>query len=234
MPWASAQAAARVISSLTALSGRRQIVLVAGEAGIGKTTLVDVAVADLTQGSDPPPAVVRGQCVEQYGGGEPFLPVVEALAELCRGEHARRMQLVNEAWGILGDPSLRARYDAGLGLGGGPLPMQERPRPNRGPAVPAGKGWTPRRGDDRWQRDYRGWADEADELPPDLPGPGRRRGPLVVLPVALFAASVVALFVGVATTTRPLLAFGLAGIVVSAVLFVVLPMVEMARAGRRG
>lgn len=151
-----------------------------------------------------------------------------------RGEHARRMQLVNEAWGILGDPSLRARYDAGLGLGGGPLPMQERPRPNRGPTVPAGKGWTPRRGDDRWQRDYRGWADEADELPPDLPGPGRRRGPLVVLPVALFAASVVALFVGVATTTRPLLAFGLAGIVVSAVLFVVLPMVEMARAGRRG
>lgn len=78
----------------SALTGRRQIVLVSGEAGIGKTTLVDVAVADLTQGSDPPPAVVRGQCVEQYGGGEPFLPVVEALAELCRGEHARRAEEV--------------------------------------------------------------------------------------------------------------------------------------------
>jgi len=73
-----------------ARGGRRQIVLVSGEAGIGKSTLVEVALDDLTHTTDPPPAVGRGQCVEQYGGGEPFLPIVEALAELCRGEHARR------------------------------------------------------------------------------------------------------------------------------------------------
>ena len=29
-------------------------------------------------------ACARGQCVEHYGAGEPYLPVLEALAELCR------------------------------------------------------------------------------------------------------------------------------------------------------
>ncbi|MBY0279872.1 AAA family ATPase [Candidatus Binatia bacterium] len=77
-----------------ALTGRRQIVLVSGEAGIGKTTLVEAALADLTHATDRPPAVARGQCVEQYGGGEPFLPIVEALAELGRGAHARRVESV--------------------------------------------------------------------------------------------------------------------------------------------
>lgn len=72
-----------------ALGGQRQIVLVSGEAGIGKSTIVDVALGDLALAADPPPAVARGQCVEQYGGGEPFLPIVEAMAQLCRGEHAR-------------------------------------------------------------------------------------------------------------------------------------------------
>ena len=32
----------------------------------------------------------RGQCVEHYGSGEPYLPVLEALAELCRGDSASR------------------------------------------------------------------------------------------------------------------------------------------------
>ena len=29
---------------------------------------------------------IRGQCVEHYGSGEPYLPVLEALAELCRSD----------------------------------------------------------------------------------------------------------------------------------------------------
>lgn len=76
----------------TTLGGLRQMVFVSGEAGIGKSTLVDVALGDLTRAAEPPPAVGRGQCVEQYGGGEPFLPIVEAMAELRRGEHARRVE----------------------------------------------------------------------------------------------------------------------------------------------
>ena len=62
-----------------ACGGQRAVVWVAGEPGIGKTTLIEHFVAGLGD-----VAVARGQCVEHYGTGEPYLPVLEALAELCR------------------------------------------------------------------------------------------------------------------------------------------------------
>ncbi|HVY07201.1 MAG TPA: AAA family ATPase [Burkholderiales bacterium] len=65
----------------TAKSGRRQVFWIAGEAGVGKTTLIEAFVA--TSGAS---IVARGQCVEQTGAGEPYLPVLEALGELCRGD----------------------------------------------------------------------------------------------------------------------------------------------------
>jgi predicted ATPase len=58
--------------------GRRQVVFVTGEAGIGKTTLVD-AFAGATAGR-----VARGQCLEQRGAPEPYLPVFDALDRLGR------------------------------------------------------------------------------------------------------------------------------------------------------
>ncbi|WP_280155008.1 AAA family ATPase [Piscinibacter sp. XHJ-5] len=64
-----------------ACSGRRAVVWVAGEPGIGKSTLIEHFAAGLGG-----VAVARGQCVEHYGTGEPYLPVLEALAELCRKE----------------------------------------------------------------------------------------------------------------------------------------------------
>lgn len=62
-----------------ACTGKRTVVWVAGEPGIGKTTLIEHFIAGLGE-----VVCVRGQCVEQYGTGEPYLPVLEALAELCR------------------------------------------------------------------------------------------------------------------------------------------------------
>lgn len=59
--------------------GRRQIVWIAGEPGIGKTTLIENFAARLG-----PAAVARGHCVESYGAGEPYLPVLEGLAAACR------------------------------------------------------------------------------------------------------------------------------------------------------
>lgn len=66
-----------------AAEGRRQIVWVGGEPGIGKTTLIEAFTASLGAAR-----IARGQCVEQHGAGEPYLPVLEAVAERCRAEPA--------------------------------------------------------------------------------------------------------------------------------------------------
>ena len=64
-----------------ACAGQRKITWVAGEPGIGKTTLIEHFIAGLGD-----VLCVRGQCVEQYGSGEPYLPVLEALSQLCRSD----------------------------------------------------------------------------------------------------------------------------------------------------
>src|SRR5215475_7315564 len=57
-----------------ALSGDRQLVFVTGEAGVGKTTLVDAfhRAAALV----PAIRIARGQCVEGFGGKEAYYPVL--------------------------------------------------------------------------------------------------------------------------------------------------------------
>ena len=66
-----------------AAQGTRQCVLLSGEAGIGKTTVVEMVLTRLGSGSGV--RIARGQCVEHYGEGEPYLPLLEALGQLCRG-----------------------------------------------------------------------------------------------------------------------------------------------------
>jgi predicted ATPase/DNA-binding winged helix-turn-helix (wHTH) protein len=63
------------------LDGERQIVFVTGEPGIGKTALVDTFARSIA--ADRSIRIVRGQCLEQYGTGEAYLPVLEAIALLC-------------------------------------------------------------------------------------------------------------------------------------------------------
>lgn len=82
-----------------AASGRGQVVFVAGEPGIGKSTLIDRFLQGLPPGS---PARAIGQCVELYGAGEPYMPVLEALNSLCRGtdggELVASMRQVAPTW----------------------------------------------------------------------------------------------------------------------------------------
>ena len=64
-----------------ACGGQRAMFWIAGEPGIGKTSVIEHFVAGL-----PEATLARGQCVEHYGPGEPYLPVLEALADLCRND----------------------------------------------------------------------------------------------------------------------------------------------------
>jgi len=64
------------------LNSQRQVVFITGEAGIGKTTLVDAfhqAVANR-----PNLRIIRGQCVEGFGGKEAYYPVLEAIGQWVR------------------------------------------------------------------------------------------------------------------------------------------------------
>ena len=73
-----------------ARGGVRQVAFVRGEAGIGKTTLVETFVASVhAQGGV---SITRGECVERYGAGEAYQPLLEALTRLCR--HPGNEQLV--------------------------------------------------------------------------------------------------------------------------------------------
>src|SRR5437867_3775984 len=60
-----------------AFQGERHLGFITGEAGIGKTTLVDTFVAQLA--GQAPLWLGHGQCIEQYGAGEAYLPLLEAL-----------------------------------------------------------------------------------------------------------------------------------------------------------
>jgi DNA-binding winged helix-turn-helix (wHTH) protein len=73
-------------SLAAALRGQRQVVFVTGEAGIGKTTLVDAFHRQ--SGQTHKVRLARGQCVEGFGGKEAYYPVLEALGQLTRSEDA--------------------------------------------------------------------------------------------------------------------------------------------------
>lgn len=72
-----------------ARAGVRQVVFVTGEPGIGKTSVVEAFTAQAA--ADPQLWVAYGQCVEHYGSGEPYMPVLEVLGRLCRGPGGMRL-----------------------------------------------------------------------------------------------------------------------------------------------
>jgi len=61
--------------------GSRRVVFVTGEAGIGKTALVDAFAAGMARTGL---RVCSGQCLEQYGMSEAYLPVLDAVRQLGR------------------------------------------------------------------------------------------------------------------------------------------------------
>ena len=69
--------------------GERQIAFITGEAGIGKTTLVNALVEHVV--SLPRVHIVRGQCLQHYGHAEAYLPVLDGLSQCCRGPDGTRV-----------------------------------------------------------------------------------------------------------------------------------------------
>lgn len=66
----------------TAQQGQRQVGMILGEPGIGKTALVETFVVQACTAE--PIWVGHGQCVHHYGVGEAYLPILEALRRLCK------------------------------------------------------------------------------------------------------------------------------------------------------
>ena len=93
----------RLLSKM--LEGERQIVFVTGEAGIGKTALADTFARYI--GFDRTIRLGRGQCLEQYGTGEAYLPILEAISRLCReDEHVVEVLRAHAPMWLLQMPSL--------------------------------------------------------------------------------------------------------------------------------
>jgi DNA-binding winged helix-turn-helix (wHTH) protein len=67
------------------LTGQRRVVFITGEAGIGKTALLDEFCHAME--SKDSSMLGRGQCVPGTGGTEDYYPVMEALGHLCASRH---------------------------------------------------------------------------------------------------------------------------------------------------
>jgi tetratricopeptide (TPR) repeat protein len=72
-----------------ASQGSRRVVFVTGEPGIGKTTFAQSFLADLA--SKRLARIGCGQCIEQYGTGEPYMPVLEALTRLAHASNGNEL-----------------------------------------------------------------------------------------------------------------------------------------------
>jgi predicted ATPase/DNA-binding winged helix-turn-helix (wHTH) protein len=71
------------------IEGQRQVIFVTGEAGIGKTTFVQALLDSMAREGSV--RIGRGQCVEQYGAGEPYMPVLEGLNRLAQERGGERL-----------------------------------------------------------------------------------------------------------------------------------------------
>ena len=75
--------------------GSGRLVVIAGEAGIGKSTLLASFAAGLAARRMP---YAIGQCVEQQEASEPYLPFLDALGRLARTSEAATLAGLLERW----------------------------------------------------------------------------------------------------------------------------------------
>ena len=103
-------------------AGRGSLVCVAGEPGIGKTTLVESFLEGLPSRGESC-LLARGNCSERLANTEAYLPVIDVLASLLRadrqGSAARLMKIVAPTWyAQIGPHPGAASAASGDGTGG--------------------------------------------------------------------------------------------------------------------
>jgi DNA-binding winged helix-turn-helix (wHTH) protein/tetratricopeptide (TPR) repeat protein len=84
----------------SAVAGRGLLVCVAGEPGIGKTTLVEKFLSDL-YASGAKFSLAMGRCSQRLAGSEAYLPFLEALGSLLRsdcGEAKHKLRALAPSW----------------------------------------------------------------------------------------------------------------------------------------
>jgi len=75
-----------------ARAGRRQLIFVTGEPGIGKTSLAEAFLAQLRDAQAA--RIAYGQCLDHHGIGEPYLPLIEALTRLTKTPDGAAMKKI--------------------------------------------------------------------------------------------------------------------------------------------
>jgi DNA-binding winged helix-turn-helix (wHTH) protein/predicted ATPase len=76
--------------------GNRQVLFVSGHPGVGKTTAVSAFLAKVKNSRTK---VAWGQCVQHFGAGEPYEPLLDALTRLCRQPGGERVISIIERYG---------------------------------------------------------------------------------------------------------------------------------------
>lgn len=117
------QELSRLSAEIDQLSqSQRRIVFITGEAGIGKSALVDTFSQRAT--SSTTLSIARGQCVEGFGAKEEYYPVMEALDQLCMSPAGSRacevLLAMAPAW------MARSRHIS-LPQTNGPVPVERMP-----------------------------------------------------------------------------------------------------------
>ncbi len=128
-----------------AAAGRGALVCIAGEPGIGKTTLVEEFLNHLSE-CGRGCLVARGRCSERLAEAEAYLPVLDALEDLLTadrtGAAARTMKIVAPTWyaqvasadpgrdSLVAFPALGIRQDRD-----GVDPAAATPPPHHAPAI---------------------------------------------------------------------------------------------------
>lgn len=81
-----------------AVHGDRQLILISGEAGIGKTSLVNAFVDSLP--ANPECRVMMGRCIRIGGLQEPYYPVLEALGQLDVEDLPAKLAAQAPTWAV--------------------------------------------------------------------------------------------------------------------------------------